>query len=310
MVKAGTIAGFALLLLLAGCFDVRSQDPGIEVLPDSLGRVIPTSNELGISGYWYAYGDQYDYPSRCTTIGLHSPDQCSRIDTPDALPKLGFYNSNGKMCTAGQVAMVINCPPGAGIGCESGGPDYSNIWGAGIGLDFGLEVAGGDNPTAFLRLPIMRQAWDPTTHHVAGVSFDLNWFSKDAPHMRVEFPFILSKTTRLPSGKGTVGLVPGVPPVLADTMGGVLPDDPPPSEEYPSGSPIWGVTGGQWSDDRVSPVSEGHNEVRFDSLGPPPETNYTWDVHELLGIQFHISTMKARPIEYGFCISNLAFLRD
>ncbi len=310
MVKAGAMAGCTLVLLLAGCFDVRSLEPGIEVLPDSLGRVTPTSNELGISGYWYAYGDQYDYPSRCTKIGLHSPDECSHIDTPHALPRLGFYNTGGEMCTAGQVAMVSNCPPAPVIGCESGGPDYSNIWGAGIGLDFGLEVAGGDDPAAFVRLPKLRQAWDPTMHHVVGVSFDLNWFSKEAPHMRVEFPFILPSPTALPPHKGTVGLVPGVPPVLADTIGGVLPDDPPPSEEYPSGSPIWGVTGGQWSDDRVSLVHEGHNEVRFDSLGPPPETDYDWNMHQLLGIQFHISTMKARAIDYGFCISNLAFIRE
>lgn len=317
MVRAGVMAGSALLLLQAGCFDVRSRDPGIEVRADGLGRVNKASNELGITGYWYAYGDRYDYPSRCTQIGMHPELDCSRIDTPAALPQIGFYNTGGKMCTAGRVAIVSSCLPGAILGCESSGPDYSNIWGAGIGLDFGLDVDTGEDPAKFVRRPLDRKAWDAKMHDVAGVSFDLSWFrggAQGAPHMRVEFPFVLPDGTPLPMHKGTVGLDPQGAVVLPDTTG-VLPDRPsPPTEEYPSGSPFWGAKAGdQWADDLLSPVRDGYNEVRFDSLVPPPESEqayYVVNVRQPLGIQFHIPASKNTAIDYGFCISNLVFFRD
>jgi hypothetical protein len=90
-----------------------------------------------------------------------------------------------------------------------------------------------------------------------------------------------------------------------------LPDDPPSTEEHPYGSPFWGAPT-QWRNDTidVSPVREGHNVVRFDQVRKPADANYDWDQTKLLGIQFHVSTMMSARLDYGFCISNLTFLRD
>ena len=126
---------------------------------------------------------------------------------------------------------------------------------------------------------------------------------------------MLPDPTPLPAGKDTLGLDPSVDPPVPAT--GTLPDHRhpgPPSEEYPSGSPFWElVPSDSWSDNLVSPVREGYNEVRFDSLVPPPEAEkmyYVVNLSQLLGLQFHIPTVKGGPIDYGFCISNLAFFRD
>ena len=200
--------------------------------------------------------------SRCTTIGRHTPDECSHIYTPKvepyvhgALSKIAFENKGGKMCTAGKVAQVLGCDDSV-FGCDKGF-DYSNMWGAGIGLDFGLDVAAsGDDPATFVRLPLDRKAWDPAMHHIAGVSFDFSWLwggVNGAPHIRVEFPFVLPDNTTLPEGKGTVGLDPSVWPPVPVT--GRFPDPRPPSEEHPSGSPIWGtLPGDTWANGPVSPV--------------------------------------------------------
>src|SRR5262249_28538620 len=89
------------------------------------------------------------------------------------VPGQPFTPTNGAMCTSGTVAKVIPMP-----GSQS--PDYSAIWGAGIGFD--LNNAGTADGGSNQKLP-----WDATAHNITGFSFHI-----DTPptggKMRVEFP--------------------------------------------------------------------------------------------------------------------------
>lgn len=142
---------------------------GVLITPDASGWVMGDTNTLGVQGAWYAYGDGIGADgstatSTCVMKGGHQTSECSMITTPAAGP---FTNTGGMMCTTGTVAKVIN---GA-----NGMPDYSNIWGAGIGLD--LNATGG--------LVSTKGVFDATAKGVKGISFDLS--AVPLPGLRVEF---------------------------------------------------------------------------------------------------------------------------
>jgi hypothetical protein len=335
---ARVFAGLAVLASVTGCYDVKSVDPGVEVLPDRTGRVDATQNPLGIQGQWYAYGDSYDSQS-CLRFGMHG-DLCSQVYWPPPSEDvetcdgsdltyttfpLGFANRNGVMCTEGQVGLVVPCAADV-LNCDPNTKDYSNMWGAGIGLDFDLDpnVSGG------MRDPIQRKPWDAEAHGVAGVAFDLQLIDdggKDEPYMRVEFPTVLPQDSTVPSelGKHAISLRPCVDPTAPGTA---YPDTfdtngvGTPSEEYPEGSsyadapPVYGG-----SDGDVSHVHTGHNEIRWSDVHKAPGTSqaqndYDFTPSQLLGIQFHVpsfppdSKNPGPHFSYGFCISNLTFLRQ
>lgn len=102
---------------------------GVALVPNETGFVPADSNDLGIVGSWYTYGDGIGStgapPGDCQGAG-HTDAECSKIDSPAAG---SFPNTGGKMCTSGTVAKVIDM-----VG-KPGMPDYGKIWGAGIGLD-------------------------------------------------------------------------------------------------------------------------------------------------------------------------------
>jgi hypothetical protein len=300
-----------------GCYDVKTVDPGIEVLPDSAGRV--DVSELAVHGQWFSYGDNYDYPKSCTKIGKHLDAACSVVVSPAALPALNFANADGELCTAGSVGEAIPCGPGV-LNCKEGSVDFSNMWGAGIGLDFDLDVTSG------VRHPLDRTAWDAPAHHVAGVSFDLRWFDDGTvggPHLRVEFPMLLPDDLKVQPGNASFGLMDGDRAVApgVDEDAEAYPDPSPvPSEEHPKGSPYWGARS-SFGNARVdvSPVHVGHNEIRFSDTIQTPESDYVFDPTRLLGIQFHVSSFTAdapapdgtgEHFGYGFCITNFTFLRE
>lgn len=155
----------------------------VTVMPDPSGWVDRAAswNSIGIQGAWYPYGDQYG-KAKCTLVGLHMPAECSTIASPDPLVT-GFPNEGGVMCTRGEVAPIVPCKPDVPR-CNVGTPDYSNVWGAGIGLDLnalGAEQGG------------VKSAWDPGAHRVTGVRFRID---KVPPAgLRVEFPIQLPDAT-------------------------------------------------------------------------------------------------------------------
>ncbi|HSU39471.1 MAG TPA: hypothetical protein VLJ38_07885 [Polyangiaceae bacterium] len=302
----------------AGCYDVKTVELGVEALPDEVGRVdVP---EVGVRGQWFAYGDNSDYPQSCTNIGMHSAAMCSVVTVPPSLPTLNFPNWDGVLCTKGSVGEAMPCTPDI-PNCTTG-VDYSNMWGAGIGLDFDLDVSSGQ------RHPLERGRWDARAHHVAGVAFDLMLFDDGGlggPHLRVEFPIQLPESQRVPPGRTSFGLKKGDEPAVAGIgdYSVKYPDDPIiPTEEHPQGSPYWGA-GKRFGDARtdVSPVRVGHNVIHFSDTIRAPESDYVFDPTQLLGIQFHVSSFAPdmyTPIDrdtgahfdYGFCISNFTFLRE
>jgi hypothetical protein len=103
----------------------------VPLTPTATGYVDTTS--LNIVGAWFAYGDNIGPngapPGQCVTTGMHSVSTCSAIMSPAAPADGGTASfpqtTPGTMCLSGTAAQVIGTPP-----------DYSNIFGIGIGLDF------------------------------------------------------------------------------------------------------------------------------------------------------------------------------
>src|SRR6185295_16878031 len=85
-------------------------------------------------------------------------------------PSFGsFPVTNGKLCTSGTAAQVLAIAGGTM-------PDYTNMWGAGVGLD--LNNAGGD---AGVKMP-----YNATMNGVTGICFNIDMVP--AGTLRVEFP--------------------------------------------------------------------------------------------------------------------------
>jgi hypothetical protein len=318
--------GLALSVLGAwGCYDVHAVDPGpvtVPIVADPSGWVNAASNPLGLAGVWYAYGDQYPTVPRCTEFGLHLADECSFVAWPDAwaMPEPGtgkFPNSGNRLCTYGDAAKVLGCADDATEWCVEDGLDldYANMWGAGIGLQFDLssDGSGGSGGAATTDPDAgVSTGWDAPGHGIIGVAFDLEWTDPSVrpdPFLRVEFPVVLPPE----------GLL-----LTTDTVdfnghvwhaGESLPEGYT-SEVHPSGSPfvdappVWGKSG---VPNDPSLVGVGHNELFWsDAKGAPSnEKDYAYPFYpeNLIGLQFHVPAIKDYRIPYGFCISNLAFLR-
>ena len=246
-----------------------------EITPDGSGWVDPASNDLGIQGAFYPYGDRYGV-AKCLNVGRHAPDECSLITTPAPPPATGFPNQNAKLCTTGATAVILPCKAGV---TTSGCPDhdFSNMWGAGIGFDFNA-LGGTDGGTT------VKSPWNPDEHGVLGVAFELD--AVPAPGLRVEFPLRLTD-----SEAQTVNLPPGST-----------------TDDHPDGAPYWGGNA-SFSN---SPVSPGHNELHWAEVKKPGTTpSYVFDKARLLGIQFHVPAVQTSPPgAYSFCVSHLTLLRQ
>lgn len=311
---------FAAGLAALGCFDVKTFDPGPVPTPGALvspipaderGWVAPGTNDLEIQGFWFSFGDQYDEPKRCTGYGEHPEDtgehrtgECSFVSFPQAAPSLWLPN-DGQLCTSGNGAAVVGCVPG--VECPDGDLDYSNMWGAGLGLDFGLALANGAEDAS--RDPKTRTTWNAADHETTGVSFDITWPDARAKrYLRVEFPVVLPR-------EGLVITQTAVPregpPIHADAENPATLPEGTTSEEHPSGSPFFNAPP-KWDQEDKSVILDGHVEIRWSKVHHPPDTTYAFDpaTLELLGIQFHVPTAKGERTPYAFCVSNLAFLRE
>lgn len=149
-------------------------------------------SSLGIVGSFFAYGDSIGTNGmlgggNCQAAGFPTSD-CSLVtwpplgavsdaEAPDGsfLP-LGFP-PGGPNGTDGTTAMCISGTLGKVIAKPDGGtgPDYSDIWGFGIGLDF-------NNPSG------TPGTWDSTMNMVVGFSFTVSGYPTGAKGLSVEFP--------------------------------------------------------------------------------------------------------------------------
>jgi hypothetical protein len=149
---------------------------GIALTPGATGVV--DNVRSGVVGAWYAYGDSVgpganaastDFSDSDCAKGGFSPDQCSIIVAP--IPGQPFAPDPLKgMCTNGTAAKVIDG--------TNGQSDYSDIWGAGIGLDF-------QNPRGDAGAE--KGYFDMTPY--VGIGFDFTGDVIPIDEMRVNFPF-------------------------------------------------------------------------------------------------------------------------
>ena len=177
----------------------------VTLVPNGVGWIdrMDDGNAVGVQGAWYPYGDKYGV-AKCTTVGMHAPDECSTIFSPDPLVT-GFENEGGVMCTRGETTVVLSCLPDV-PNCPPGTPDYSNMWGAGIGLDLNAEGATDAGPGA-------KHPYDPDEHGVVGIAFDID--QVPLPKLRVEFPIVLpdgTSTEDHPDGSPYWGATSDYPP--------------------------------------------------------------------------------------------------
>jgi len=254
----------------------------VTLTPDDTGwiDVGADGNSLGVQGSWYPYGDQYgplcgpsDTPNSASGMkcndshfGAHDPSECSVITEPDPTV-MSFPNSGGMMSTKGTIAKVIaivNSSQGTGM-------DYSNIWGAGIGLDLNAMMGGTACDT--------KGVFAAKDKHVIGIKFDID--QVPSVGLRVEFP--------IPATDGTKN--------GSDYWGG--------SSSYPN-SPVTTGTNTIYFD----PASLGMG-VTVKGVTPAGMTDMVpFDPNEIESIQFHVpaGTTSAYPAAYQFCISNLKML--
>lgn len=168
-------------LALAGCGDDSGDDSNggagntgaggggssendVLLEPTADGWIQGSDTTLGVQGAWYPYSDATGEDPSCPKAG-HTT--CSVIDSPDpAVP--GFPNEGGKMCTKGTGAQVPKKADGT--------PDWSAVWGTGIGIDF--NNSGGDTP--------VKGTYDATAKGVIGIKFDYE--TANSTKIRVEFP--------------------------------------------------------------------------------------------------------------------------
>jgi hypothetical protein len=156
---------------------------GIPLTPTNTGFVQDSTS--GIIGAWYAYGDSAgpaanttstDFADSKCAMGGFTATQCSQIVAP--IPGQPFMPTDltmGEMCTNGTAAKVL--PPPSN---PSGSPDYSDLFGAGIGLDF--NNPGGD--AGVMKMPIDLSAYK-------GFSFDFSGTMIPIGNkIRVNFPFM------------------------------------------------------------------------------------------------------------------------
>ena len=180
---AMTLAGAAALLTAACSSKGGGAAPGADgavsgcpLTPTATGFVDDSACS-GVIGAWYAYGDSVGSAASTATTDFMDSDcakagysmtQCSQITTP--MPGSAFMPdaTTGAMCTAGTAAQVL----------PAGTPDYTDFFGAGIGLDF--NNAGGD---AGVKMP-------KDLSKYTGVSFDFSGTLIPTGKIRVNFPFM------------------------------------------------------------------------------------------------------------------------
>ncbi len=263
----------------AGCSSSKTMGGGGATIPlTSTDTGFVQDATSGIVGAWYAYGDSVGsgasvangddhVNSDCVLKGGFSfPDQCSQIASPDPgkpFPPTDLASS--EMCTWGTAALVMN---------KGGSPDYSDLWGAGIGLDF--NNPGGDAG--------VKGYFDLSPYK--GISFDFSAAPSPngaipAKSMRVNFPFMGQHATDSPYWDG----------------GG---------DGAMSSSPLAPPTGG------VQHVEVDWDQVGgplYLTQQTPPTTPPAFNDTAVQAIQFQVFTNANTATPYGFCVANLALVK-
>jgi hypothetical protein len=162
-VFAVVVAGAAAIFGCGSPGETPSAEADQPLIPDGNGFVDrSTTGTTEIQGGWYAFSDAED----CQLNG-HDTDECSLVTTPDLaaqnFPPTVVADIDLGMCVVGVAAQIIAGPDGE--------PDYSNIWGFTIAIDFATG-----------------QPYDAPAHDVTGVGFDIDSEPPPRAGIRVLLP--------------------------------------------------------------------------------------------------------------------------
>jgi hypothetical protein len=241
---------------------------GIPLTPVDTGFVDDRSN-TGIVGPWYTYADtagpaanasDTDFADSSCNKGHFTASQCSSVmPTPGQV----FPPVQGKgMCASGVGAVVL-----AGT---NGQNDYSDIWGAGIALDF--NNLGGDAGA--------KGTFDLTKYK--GIGFTFSGDMVPVNKMRVNFPFVGEHADP-------------VDPTKADSpywKGDMLDHSPLlPNQTYKI---YWNEVAGPDYLTKQTPA-----------ITPPP-----FDPTKVQSIQFQVFTNASTTTPFSFCVDNLTLLTE
>jgi hypothetical protein len=329
----------ALGLLLSGVCACSAFDPVEETRFELLHEGDHPQLEI-FGAYWHAYDDQHSRTSPCTNgaAGRHAPEHCAHLDKPrfswqgtkcpPSATQLEAGNPihpepNGSICIQGQIEKLLDCENPKEHCYSPNGQDVSNMWGAGVGLEFSNDG---------------KQPWSAVKHGVKGVAFDLNFLPENGDlNLRVEIPtvFLPGQEPVSPNrplmrddgsvigtndklyrydcdaqklvGPSTINVTGSLADVVATGS-----SDNITSDQHPYGSAFWQPNPMDWD---PSPTRRGHNEFRFDEVALPPATdgdNYPFDKRQIAGIHFHVvqGIDKNETKPFSFCISNLALLYE
>ena len=247
-----------------------SSPPGTSFPLPSTSTGFVDDPVTGVVGPGYAYGDGVgpnaspattdSANSDCVLDGGFMLSQCSQITTPTpGQPFPPTDPATSKMCTSGVAAQVLP---------KNGSPDYADLWGAGIGINFNEPLL--DGSTAFGNFDM-----SPYT----GIAFDFSADVLPAQSMRVSFLF--------------QGMHGGDAPYW---MGATM-----------QASPLTGTTANpqhveiKWAD-------VGGPFYLSQIVPPVDVTQFPFDPTRVEAMQFQVFTNTAVTTPYSFCVSNLALL--
>ena len=231
-----------------------------------------------IVGSWYAYADSIgpnaangnadSANSDCQKKGGFSSSACSVVNNPAAaMPFAPTDATTSEMCTDGTAALVMQ---------KGSAYDYTDLWGAGIALDF--NNPGGDaGAKASADLSGFK-----------GIYFEVTGTNVPMSALRVNFPFDGQHMTDSPYWMGaTMMFSPINPP------GGKY-------EAYWSACP---------TSSKTDPNCTVGGPYYLGQQNPPVDfTTYPFDPAKVQSIQFQVTTNQNAATPYNFCVRNLALI--
>jgi hypothetical protein len=231
---------------------------------------------VNVVGDWYVFSDGIgpnvgvadagsdNIDSDCVGKGGFPPTACTQITSPaPGQPFAPTDLSTNEYCTSGTAAMVL---------IKDGSPDYSDLWGGGMGLNFysSARDAGG--------------AGYSDLSGYTGISFDFRGDLVPPFSMRVDFPFMGEHGTDAPYWDG----------------GG---------DRATAYSPLTGTTASpqhveiKWAD-------VGGPQYLMAEVPPVDVADYPFDPRAVQGIQFLVFTNASTVTPYSFCVANLALMTN
>lgn len=215
--------------------------PGVNLMPNAEGFMETGKNALGIQGAWYSFG--------CAGAVLEPVEGTQ-------------FNNPGRMCFKGTAPMVTDKD-------GDGAPDYSTIWGAGIGFDLCAQSAAEAADAG------VTDGGAPTKHPLSSCPYNADLATKMigvAVRLR---GVVNAKELRIQFNEGDN---------VANSYYIVTPD------EVAAGT----VMKVEFED----PLVKTHYSPKL----KPGDT----DANNILAIQFMVPTNTAAPVDWDFCVEAIA----